>query len=78
MELKTSRKMLLLSNQKKRKSKEQGGSNKHCKKMTMQEEHIIDIALYGKKYCLSIHKLQHYFVVAASVKKCRLECSHHK
>jgi hypothetical protein len=27
---------------------------------------------------LSIHKLQHYFVAGASVKKRRLECSHHK
>jgi hypothetical protein len=56
MELKTSSKMLLLSNQKKRKSKEQGGTNKHCEKMAMQEEHIIDIALNGENYCSSIHK----------------------
>jgi hypothetical protein len=68
MELKTSRKMLLLSNQKKQKSKEQGGTNKHCEKMDMQEEHIIDIACNGKKYCLSIHKQQCYFVAGASVR----------
>jgi hypothetical protein len=56
MELKTSGKMLLLSNQKKRKSKEQGCTNKHCEKMAMQEEHIIDIARNGPNYCSSIHK----------------------
>jgi hypothetical protein len=56
MELKTSGKTVSLLNQKKGKSKEQGGNNKHCKKMAMQEEHIIDIALNGKNYCASIHK----------------------
>jgi hypothetical protein len=56
MELKSSGKLLLLSNQKKRKSKEQGGTNKHREKMAIQEEHIIDIALNGKNYCSSIHK----------------------
>jgi hypothetical protein len=53
MALKTSRKMLLFSNQNKQKSKQQGGTNKHRKKMAMQEEHIIDIALNGKYYCSS-------------------------
>jgi hypothetical protein len=62
MELKTSGKMLLLS-------KEQGGTNNHHKKMrAMQEEHIIDIALNGENYCLSIHKQQRYFVAGASVR----------
>jgi hypothetical protein len=67
MELKTSEKTLLLSNRKKRKSKEQGGTNKCHEKMAMQEEHIIDIALNGKNYCLSIHKQQRYFVAGVSV-----------
>jgi hypothetical protein len=53
MALKTSRKMLLFSNQNKQKSKQQGGTNKHHKKMAMQEEHIINIALNGKYYCSS-------------------------
>jgi hypothetical protein len=70
MELKISGKTLLLSNQKKQKNKEQGGTNKHHKKMAMQEEHIIDIALNGKNYCLSIHKQQCYFVAGASVRTC--------
>jgi hypothetical protein len=56
IKLKTSGKTLLLSNQKKRKSKEQGGTNKHHEKMAMHEEHIIDIALNGENYCSSIHK----------------------
>jgi hypothetical protein len=43
--LKTSGKTLLLSHQKKRKSKQQGITNKRHKKMAMQEEHIMDIAL---------------------------------
>ncbi len=68
MELKTSGKMLLLSNQKIWKSEEQGGTNKYHKKMAMQEEHIIDVALNGKIYCLSIHKWQCYFVAGASVR----------
>jgi hypothetical protein len=68
MELKTSGKMLLLSNQKKRKSKEQGGTNKRCEKMAMQEEHIIDIARNGPNYGSSIHKRQRYFVEGASVR----------
>jgi hypothetical protein len=70
MELKTSSKMLLLSNRKKRKSKEQGGTNKCHKKMAMQEEHIIDFAVNGKNYCFSIHKQQRYFVAGASVRTC--------
>jgi hypothetical protein len=69
MELKTSGKMLLLSNRKKRKSKEQGGTNKHWEKMAMQDKHIIDIALNGPNYCLSIHKQWRYFVAGASVRK---------
>jgi hypothetical protein len=40
MELKTSGKMLLLSHQKKWKSKQQGLTNKCHQKMAMQEEHI--------------------------------------
>jgi succinate dehydrogenase hydrophobic anchor subunit len=37
--------------------------------MVMQEEHIIDVALNGKNYCLSsIHKQQHYFVAGTSVR----------
>jgi hypothetical protein len=65
MELKTSGKMLLLSHRKKQKSKQQGLTNKHHKKMAMQEEHIMDIALNGKDYCLAIHRRQHYFVAGA-------------
>jgi hypothetical protein len=56
MELKTSGKMLLLSHQKKQKSKQQGLTNKPCQKMVMQEEHIMDIALNGKNYCSAIHR----------------------
>jgi hypothetical protein len=56
MELKTSGKMVSLLNQKNRKSKEQGGNNKHHEKMAMQEGHIINIALNGENYCSSIHK----------------------
>jgi hypothetical protein len=41
MELKTSGKTLLLSHQKKRKSKQQGLTNKHHEKMAMQEEHAL-------------------------------------
>jgi hypothetical protein len=58
----------LLSNWKKWKSKEQGGTNRHRKKMAMREEHIIDIALNGENYCSSIHKQQRYFVAGASVR----------
>jgi hypothetical protein len=36
--------------------------------MAIQEEHIIDIALNGENYCLSIHKQQCYFVAGASVR----------
>jgi hypothetical protein len=68
MELKTSGKMLLLSHQKKQKSKQQGLTNKHCKKMAMQEEHIMDIALNGENYCLVIHRQQRYFVAGASIR----------
>jgi hypothetical protein len=68
MELKTSGKMLLLSHQKKQKSKQQGLTNKHCEKMVMQEEHIMDIALNSENYCLAIHRRQHYFVAGASVR----------
>jgi hypothetical protein len=68
MELKTSVKMLLLSHGKKRKSKQQGLTNKHCEKMAMQEEHIMDIALNGENYCWAIHRQQRYFVAGASVK----------
>jgi hypothetical protein len=32
----------------KRKSKKQGGNNKHHEKIAMQQEHMIDIALNGK------------------------------
>jgi hypothetical protein len=78
MELKASRKTVSLLNQKKRKSKEWGGKNKHREKMSMQEEHIIDIALNGENYCASIHKQQHYFVAGASIRMCGLECSHHR
>jgi hypothetical protein len=56
MELKTSGKMLLLSHQKKRKSKQQGLTHKHHEKMAMQEEHIMDIALNGENYCSAIHR----------------------
>jgi hypothetical protein len=68
MELKASSKMLLLSNRKKQKRKEQGGTNKCHENMAMQEEHIIDIALNGKIYCSSIHKRKHHFVAGASVR----------
>jgi hypothetical protein len=57
-----------LLNQKKRKSKEQGGNNNHCETMAMQEEHIIDIALNFENYCASIHRLPHYFVAGASIR----------
>jgi hypothetical protein len=70
MELKTSGKTLLLSHQKKRKSKQQGLTNKHHEKMAMQEEHIMDIALNGKNNCLAIHRRQRYFVAGASVSTC--------
>jgi hypothetical protein len=56
MELKTSGKTLLLSHQKKRKTKQQGLTNKRREKMAMQEEHIMDIALNGENYCLAIHR----------------------
>jgi hypothetical protein len=36
--------------------------------MAMQEEHIIEIAFNGKKYCLSIHKQQRHFVAGAPVR----------
>jgi hypothetical protein len=68
MELKTSGKTLLLSHQKKQKSKQQGLTNKRREKMAMQEEHIMDIALNGTNYCSTIHRRQHYFVVGASVR----------
>jgi hypothetical protein len=68
MELKTSGKTLLLSHQKKRKSKQQGLTNKHHEKMAMQEEHIMNIALNGENYCLAIHRRQLYFVAGASVR----------
>jgi hypothetical protein len=56
MELKTAGKMLLLANRTKRKSKQQGLTNKHHEKMAMQEEHIMDIALNSENYCLAIHR----------------------
>jgi hypothetical protein len=68
MELKTSGKTLLLSHRKKRKSKQQGLTNKHREKMAMQKEHIMDIALNGENYCLAIHRRQRYFVAGASVR----------
>jgi hypothetical protein len=68
MELKTSGKTLLLSHQKKRKSKQQGPSNKHREKMAMQEEHNMEIALNGENYCSAIHRRQRYFVAGASVR----------
>jgi hypothetical protein len=68
MELKTSGKTLSLSHQKKRKSKQQGLTNKHREKMAMQEEHIMDIALNGENYCSAIHRRQRYFVAGASVR----------
>jgi hypothetical protein len=67
MELKTSGKTQLLSHRKKQKSKQQGLTNKHHEKMAMQEEHIMDIALNGKKYFSAIHRRQRYFVAGASV-----------
>jgi hypothetical protein len=70
MELKTSGKMLLLSHQKKRKSKQQGLTNKRHEKMAMQEEHILDIALNGENYCSAKHRRQRYFVAGASVRTC--------
>jgi hypothetical protein len=78
MELKTSGKTLLLSHQNKWKSKPQGLTNKCHKKMAMQKEHIMDIALNGKNYCLAIHRRQCYFVAGASVRTRGLECSHHR
>jgi hypothetical protein len=68
MELKTSGKTLLLSHRKKRKSKQQGLTNKRCEKMAMKEEHIMDIALNGENYCSAIHRQQCYFVAGASVR----------
>jgi hypothetical protein len=56
MELKTSGKTLLLSHQKKQKSKQQGLTNKCHEKMSMQEEHIMDIALNGENYGSAIHR----------------------
>jgi hypothetical protein len=56
MELKTSGKTVLLSHQKKRKSNQEGVTNKHRAKMAMQEEHIMDIALNGENYCSAIHR----------------------
>jgi hypothetical protein len=56
MELKTSGKTQLLSHRKKRKSKQQGLTNKHHEKTAMQEEHIMDIALNGENYCSAIHR----------------------
>jgi hypothetical protein len=53
---------------KKRKSKQQGLTNKHHEKMAMQEEHIMDTALNGKNYCSAIHRRQRYFVAGASVR----------
>jgi hypothetical protein len=68
MELKTSGKTLLLSHQKKRKSKQQGLTNKCHEKMAMQEEHIMDIALNGENYCSAIHRQQCYFVAGALIR----------
>jgi hypothetical protein len=68
MELKTSGKTLLLSHQKKQKTQQEGLTNKHCKKMAMQEEHIMDIALNGENYCSAIHRRQRYFVAGALVR----------
>jgi hypothetical protein len=68
MELKTSRKTLLLSHQKKRKTKQQGCTDKCHKKIAMQEEHIMDIALNGENYCSAIHRWQRYFVAGALVR----------
>jgi hypothetical protein len=68
MELKASGKMLLLSHRKKRKSKQQGLTNKCREKMAMQEEHIMNIALNGKNYCSAIHRRQRFFVAGASVR----------
>jgi hypothetical protein len=68
MELKTSGKTQLLSHRKKRKSKQQGVTNKCHEKMAMQEEHIMDIALNGENYCSAIHRRQRYFVAGASVR----------
>jgi hypothetical protein len=68
MELKTSGKMLLLSHQKKRKSKQQGLTNKCREMMAMQEEHIMDVALNGENYCSAIHRRQCYSVVGALVR----------
>jgi hypothetical protein len=68
MELKTSGKTLLLSHRKKRKTQQEGLSNKHREKMAMQEEHIMDIALNGENYCSAIHRRQSYFVTGASVR----------
>jgi hypothetical protein len=67
MELKTSGKMLLLSHRKKRKTQQEGLTNKRCEKMAMQEEHIMDIALNGENYCSAIPTRQRYFVAGASV-----------
>jgi hypothetical protein len=38
--------------------------------MAMQEEHVMDIALNGKNYCLAIHRRQCYFVAGALVRTC--------
>jgi hypothetical protein len=78
MELKTSGKTLLLSHRKKRKSKQQGLTNKRCEKMAMKEEHIMDIALNGENYCSAIHRQQCYFVAGASVRMRGARISHHR
>ena len=36
--------------------------NKHHKKMAMQEEHIMYIALNGENYCSAIHRRQRSLV----------------
>jgi hypothetical protein len=46
----------LLSHRKRRKTQQEGLTNKHHEKMAMQEEHIMDIALNGENYCSAIHR----------------------
>jgi len=78
MELKTSGKTQLLSHQKKRKSKQQGLTNKRHEKMAMQEEHIMDIALNSENYCSAIHRRQRYSLWEHRLGRVGLECSHHR
>jgi hypothetical protein len=78
MELKTSGKMVSLLNQKNRKSKEQGGNNKHYEKMAMQEGHIINIALNGENTVHPSISNSTILLQEHPSGHVGLECSHHR